>query len=586
MSLLQPGIGFPTKHAPDAIVLSGPEFYKSHITALYGGYKRTRDLYGKATYQKDPDQDPDACGDGFIYWSVADARWCIGPVLGAAIQEAQRVEIGTPCSVPIHQATQDDAPFPCLLATWVVNLYGTGARSQADHMLTLEALELPRDAADRDRAVGGYMHISVRKFVDYEFPPNSTSLEGQPPPMRLGPLHRAPVHDVTWVPATQMANQMGGPLFEGTCEPSARWLHSIQPNRGGIYPVLAAICEYPGHMESLFTLSPCVNPMGRYQIWLFNVWQSQWQLLTVDEYVPVYCDEAGSLWPWGGGHGRTLWVLLLEKALARMCGSYEALHRYENGPLLMMLTGERSQVCHWVRDGCWWSQWSFILPELHCPAPSAADKAANVHKRVRESRPLRCAMQRVGGTWHQAHELFQMLRDLHRSNALLLVYSDAGLDRGGERNPGRADPSCNGLVQGHGYSILQLVEVEGESLHLAQLRNVWSPGFEWNGPWSEGSVEWAQFPEIRKHYSRPEHRNSGRFWMPWPDVCALFDRVEVCPMPQSARKASFVPRISRKARQVHGALGNGALGDGSGFASSLFPWKCCAVERTQHKLVV
>lgn len=57
---------------PDAIILSGPDFYEAHIARLYGGYKRTQNLYGRATYQKDSE---DVRNDAYIYFSLADRKW-------------------------------------------------------------------------------------------------------------------------------------------------------------------------------------------------------------------------------------------------------------------------------------------------------------------------------------------------------------------------------------------------------------------------------------------------------------------------------------------------------------------------------
>lgn len=58
----------------DAIILSGPDFYEAHIARLYGGYKRTQNLYGRATYQKDPAQVDAERNDAYIYFSLFDRK--------------------------------------------------------------------------------------------------------------------------------------------------------------------------------------------------------------------------------------------------------------------------------------------------------------------------------------------------------------------------------------------------------------------------------------------------------------------------------------------------------------------------------
>ena len=77
------------KDVPDAIILSGPDFYEAHIARLYGGYKRTQNLYGRATYQKDPAQVDAERNDEYIYFSLAD-RKCPSCTLGSGVAD-QRV---------------------------------------------------------------------------------------------------------------------------------------------------------------------------------------------------------------------------------------------------------------------------------------------------------------------------------------------------------------------------------------------------------------------------------------------------------------------------------------------------------------
>mmetsp|Transcript_102017 Transcript_102017/g.175938 ORF Transcript_102017/g.175938 Transcript_102017/m.175938 type:complete len:313 (+) Transcript_102017:3-941(+) len=280
------------------------------------------------------------------------------------------------------------------------------------------------------------------------------------------------------------------------------------------------------------------------------MFQEGWRQIVIDEYVPVVRGEGGLTEgvPWGGGHGRGLWCLLLEKALAKLCGGYEPLHRSEPGPLLMALTGEQSATTCWVKDGNWWSRWRYLPPERSAMVPISLDAKPTIFRRVRGSFPRRCKSDRVYGTWHQALEFFDALRKSHhQENALLLAYAHPGHDVAGERRSSRMDPGGTGLVLGHGYSVLQLINVEEAGLedvrfHLVQLRNIWGPEAQWRGPWADGSVEWERWPEVRRHYLRQDHAGTGRFWMSFQDLFAVFDRIETCPMPQAARKASYVPK--------------------------------------------
>merc|ERR1712039_350558 len=90
--------------------------------------------------------------------------------------------------------------------------------------------------------------------------------------------------------------------------------------------------------------------------------------------------------------------------------------------------------------------------------------------------------------------------------------------------------------------------IEENGLLLGQLRNVWGNHFVWSGPWAENSLEWEQYPEVRRHHQRPEHADTGRFWMSWNDICLAFDPVDVCSMPKAERKASHVRQAPRNGR--------------------------------------
>jgi len=73
-----------------------------------------------------------------------------------------------------------------------------------------------------------------------------------------------------------------------------------------------------------------------------------------------------------------------------------------------------------------------------------------------------------------------------------------------------------GIYEGHAYSILKAVEIDGQ--RLVCLRNPWGEE-EWNGPWSDGSKEWT--PEWMK---KLDHRfgDDGVFWMSYADLLKKF----------------------------------------------------------------
>lgn len=562
------------KDVPDAIILSGPDFYEAHIARLYGGYKRTQNLYGRATYQKDPAQVDAERNDAYIYFSLADRKWCVGTQLGACINqtaENQRLPF-----VLMYQAagTEADQTYPNLRGSvsWAVNMTGLGANYQFDHLLFLEPLQLPAEAADPKSAYGGYMHILVARSVDYEFPPSLMSLVGDVPPVKSEEFRYG---DITWCSGGQALAKLpsGAPLLDANNEPNAKdfvGLSGTNPSEVTITrSVLASLREYPGYVEALLAQTPSTNEAGKYCVQLFDMWQRRWRYIGVDDFMPVRAFPKGGR-HWAGGAFYPLWVMLLEKALAKLSGSYEALRGSHHGALLMALTGQTEKLQHWRKDKGWWSAWRHVLPGEDSAARWGQSHSPGLHRRVTKLRPLRCFLHRIGGTWHQNEDFMLLLRELQRQNALLLAWifpGELGMDE--ERLDPREDPRGNGLVQGHGYSILDfLVE---DALYLVQLRNIWGSK-TWRGAWAEDSKEWIRFPDVHRHVFRREHKSAGRFWMSWTDFCEIFDEVEVCPMDECAKKASHMPPKLQIPRRTGSRSGTGSF-------LGLWRWDCCDVQR-------
>ncbi|KAI1432678.1 cysteine proteinase [Xylaria sp. CBS 124048] len=69
-----------------------------------------------------------------------------------------------------------------------------------------------------------------------------------------------------------------------------------------------------------------------------------------------------------------------------------------------------------------------------------------------------------------------------------------------------------GIVEGHAYSVMRAVEVDGHRLVL--LKNPWGMT-EWKGPWSDGSKEWTA-----EWLTKLDHRfgDDGNFWISYKDL--------------------------------------------------------------------
>jgi hypothetical protein len=93
-----------------------------------------------------------------------------------------------------------------------------------------------------------------------------------------------------------------------------------------------------------------------------------------------------------------------------------------------------------------------------------------------------------------------------------------------ENEQGDGAVSQSGIVQGHAYAILDVVELQGEK--LLQLKNPHGQhGLEWNGDWSDSSFKWTKLFKQKLNY---QDSDDGIFWMSFEDFVWEFKNLYVC----------------------------------------------------------
>ncbi|XP_034756454.1 calpain-3b isoform X2 [Etheostoma cragini] len=88
-----------------------------------------------------------------------------------------------------------------------------------------------------------------------------------------------------------------------------------------------------------------------------------------------------------------------------------------------------------------------------------------------------------------------------------------------------------GLVRGHAYSIIGLAECDEVAkdarIRLIRLRNPW--GFVlWKGPWSANSKEWSTISTADKDNLKKQTVEESEFWMSFDDFQRNFTKLEMC----------------------------------------------------------
>ncbi|XP_056282833.1 calpain-3 isoform X1 [Pseudoliparis swirei] len=92
--------------------------------------------------------------------------------------------------------------------------------------------------------------------------------------------------------------------------------------------------------------------------------------------------------------------------------------------------------------------------------------------------------------------------------------------------------TATGLVKGHAYSLTAVEECKpsqhkDSKFRLVRLRNPWGQ-VEWKGPWSDNSKEWATLSTAEKEKLQHQSAEDGEFWMSFEDFKKNYTKIEIC----------------------------------------------------------
>ncbi|CAH1174104.1 unnamed protein product [Phaedon cochleariae] len=313
-----------------------------------------------------------------------------------------------------------------------------------------------------------YCKLKKQSYLDEDFPPMPSSLYYNPSEMkdchvvkwkRLRDIVVEEDKDLVWAvfrkPQPSDISQ-GSIRVLGNC-----WLLSA----------LAVLAEREDLVRAvLITGDYC--PQGVYQVRLCK--DGHWTTVLVDDYFP--CDKRGHLF-YSQAKRKQLWVPLIEKAVAKIHGCYEALVSGRAIEGLATLTGAPCE--------------SIPLQPSSAPAPAEEELDVDL-------------------IWAQL---------LSSRQAMFLMGASCG---GGNMKVDENEYHCKGLRPRHAYSLLDVRDVNGH--RLLKLRNPWGH-FVWKGDWSDDSPLWPI--ELRQDLL-PGGSQDGTFWISFPDVLKYFDCIDIC----------------------------------------------------------
>ncbi|XP_056914972.1 calpain-1 catalytic subunit-like isoform X2 [Takifugu flavidus] len=303
-----------------------------------------------------------------------------------------------------------------------------------------------------------YCNIRGLRYIDERFPPDRNSIGA-------GILSPSDLDRVVWLRPAKIPNVANpcliidgisrfdfGQGILGDC-----WfLASL-----GSLTFQSDILKQVVPVEQTFQESYC--GLFHFRFWRFGGWVD----VVIDDKLPtingrlifVHSKDPNEFWP-----------ALLEKAYAKVCGSYADMNAGSPAEALMDFTG-------------------------------------GVHVTVQLSDP--------------PQNLWELIFRAGQSKSLM----SSGTLQG--ETPANT-VLLNGLVEGHAYTITGVKEMlhQGKVVRLVRLWNPWGKG-EWKGDWSDGSPLWRTVSaEDRKLCLSVAE--DGEFWMPFKDFCSFFTDLDIC----------------------------------------------------------
>ena len=207
-------------------------------------------------------------------------------------------------------------------------------------------------------------------------------------------------------------------------------------------------------------------------IFKFCFWKwGQWVEVVVDDRIPVY--QGNPLFTYSDDYGE-VWPMLLEKAFAKLHGSYFHLVGGFTVAALECLTGGLSE--------------RFVGNQ----GPAVSMRGSqNIH-----------------------NNLFNKISNILQNGGIVCTGTLL------------MDKLSSGIFGGHAYSVTgtyELTSLEEQHIQLIKIRNPWGNQVEWIGPWSDKSEEMKQ---VTGHQKKALKTGTGEFWMNFQDFLDYFTLVE------------------------------------------------------------
>ena len=204
----------------------------------------------------------------------------------------------------------------------------------------------------------------------------------------------------------------------------------------------------------------------------------KWIEVVVDDYLPTI-NNTLVLGRSNASHPNEFWASLVEKAYAKLDGSYEG-----------------------IDEGS--------------PADALSDLTGGMCERI--------FFTEVGRSRSERQTIYRQLKTALSRGAVV----DLGVFKLAKKYESK------GIYGGHAYSVLRCFDIpqdvtipEKYMRELVKVRNPWGHE-EWTGRWGDKDTIWTKIPQKIKRALDYENKNDGEYWMEFDDLVDIFTMMTIC----------------------------------------------------------
>ena len=301
-------------------------------------------------------------------------------------------------------------------------------------------------------------------WIDPNFPPETSSIVDEH--MRMTRRMRR-WSKLTWMRPKDVYGENNFRIYE---EPGPNDIKQGMCGDCYFLSSLSSLAEYPDRIKRIF-ITKEVNDAGIYACQFYV--NGEKRTVVVDDYFPY--NEEREEWAFSRPSLKTeIWPLIVEKAWAKIFGSYQRIEAGTAGEAMYPLTG---------------SPHKFLL-----------------HEEFTNKNYL----------WDRI-----IMADKMKFPMATAVFSVA------DDNLNEDEVEDANLVDGHAYSLIgaKVVELDnGDSVRLIKIRNPHGKK-EWEGDWSDKSDKWTPKTKAQVKF---QDKNDGTFWISFEDYTEFFYITTIC----------------------------------------------------------